>query len=639
MAKNLIHRWFGAPSSNSPTYRWPPTRRADGHRRLTFESLETRRMLSTTPLTDLTVSTSTGEKPQSKAWEYQGAWYSVLPNHTGTWLWRLDGAAWTPQLKLSTNTSSQADVLAQGDLTYILLFEGTASQFATVQFNNGLHTYQMWSQQPQLTSVSLSSGVETATLALDSAGRVWIASDAKTSIEVRYSDGNHSQWSAPITLATGITTDDISSIVALPNHEIGVFWSNQNAQRFGFRLHVDGASPTLWSNDEVPASQSALKKGAGFADDHMHLAVATNGTLYVAAKTGYDSAGFATIILLVRRPNGVWDNAYTVDTGGTRPVVVLNETANELVVAYTSQDGGGNILYRVSPMDVISLSPVKVLISGTINNVTTTKQEFTDDVVFLAEGGGKAKGVDFRLDGFTPPQGPVNQAPLVNAGADQSITFGSSLQLAGVVTDDNLPNPPGTVSITWTKISGSGNVSFTNVASATSGASFSSPGQYVLRLTANDGASASNDVTVIVVDPNAPVTASFQDGQSPTLSYQGTRDTKLDSGSKKSNFGTATTLVTDGSPDVSDLLYWDISSIPAGSVIDSAAIQLNATTTGKQAYPLYVMNRAWDELSATWNQAATGSPWATPALPGPPTMARRRLVNSRCRKPVRSKSS
>lgn len=620
MANQFVDRLFSSISGKSSNARKRASRRPAARRQLAFESLESRQMLSITSLADLSVSNDTGQKPQSKIWEYQSKWYAVMPNSSGTWLFRLEGTTWSQQLKLSTSKSVEADVLADGNLTYILLYSGTSSQFATVQFDTGLNNYKMSSQQPQPVNISLSSGVETATIALDSTGRMWLASDASSTIEVRYSDGNYSSWSAPITVATGVTGDDISAIIEMPNHQLGIFWSDQSTKRFGFRTHVDGTLPTLWTTNEVPAGQYAFNKVHGMADDHMHLSVASDGTLYVAAKTGYDTSGYAQIILLVRRPNGVWDAPYTVDNGGTRPVIVLDEVANRLVIAYTSKDGGGNILYRWSPLGTISLSPVQTLIAGSTNNVTTTKQEFTDDVVFMAEGGSKAKSVTFRFDGVNPipvPTGPVNLPPVVNAGSDQSIVVGSSVQLAGIVTDDQLPNPPGTITTTWSKVSGPGNVSFTNGSATSTGASFSLAGQYVLRLSASDGAaSTTDDLTVTVIDPSSPVTISFQDGASPTGSYQGTRDTKLDSGAKTSNFGTTATYKADGSPDIGDLFDWDISAIPTSGIVDSATIQLNATSASSKSFPLYVMNRAWDELAATWNQASSGNPWSVAGASG-----------------------
>ena len=38
------------------------------------------------------VTATTGEKPQSKVWKYDGYWWSVLPNASGTHVRRLDGS-------------------------------------------------------------------------------------------------------------------------------------------------------------------------------------------------------------------------------------------------------------------------------------------------------------------------------------------------------------------------------------------------------------------------------------------------------------------------------------------------------------------------------------------------------------------
>jgi len=63
-------------------------------------------------------------------------------------------------------------------------------------------------------------------------------------------------------------------------------------------------------------------------------------------------------------------------------------------------------------------------------------------------------------DDITITVSPANQAPVVNAGADQTITLPAVANLAGTVTDDGLPNPPATVTKTWSKVSGPGTVTF-----------------------------------------------------------------------------------------------------------------------------------------------------------------------------------
>jgi hypothetical protein len=97
--------------------------------------------------------------------------------------------------------------------------------------------------------------------------------------------------------------------------------------------------------------------------------------------------------------------------------------------------------------------------------------------------------------------GSTNQVPAVNAGADQTITLPSSANLNGTVTDDGLPNPPGTVTTTWSEVSGPGTVTFGNASAVDTTASFSASGTYVLRLTADDSALQSSDDLTVTVNP------------------------------------------------------------------------------------------------------------------------------------------
>jgi hypothetical protein len=591
-----------------------PNRERRHGRRLAIESLEHRQMLSITPLQSINSSQDTGEKPQSKVFEYAGQWWTVMPNSSGTWVYRLDGTSWTPTQQITTNKSVHADVKVVGDLAQVLLYNGTSSQLATLQYDSGPdNRFEPWSLRPQLVNVPLSSGVETATIEVDSTGRIWIASDAKSTIEVRYSDGLYTSWSAPITVASGIDADDISSIVAMPNHQIGVMWSNQSTERFGFRVHVDGAAPTDWSADERPASQSALNVGNGMADDHIHLAVAADSTLYAAVKTSYDKSGYPKIALLVRRPNGTWDNLYSVDSGGTRATIAVDDAAGKLVIAYESKEGGGDILYRESPLGTINLSPVKTMISGSLANVTTTKMTSTNEIVFMAD----QKSVIYRFDTATP-----NLPPNVSAGADKTAIVNTSIALAGTATDDGQP-APSALHVLWTPVSGPGTVTFGNNALASTTATFSAAGTYVLRLTADDGQlSRSDDVSVVVSEApgggpeNPPPTGgtpqqiAFQNGLFPSVSYAGSIDTKIASKKSTTNYGNDSSLTIDGDPDEAGLFRWDVSAIPVGSSVQSVSIELNVTGSSKDSFEVYALQRAWNELSATWQRYATGSNWS-----------------------------
>ncbi|WP_114782260.1 T9SS type A sorting domain-containing protein [Botryobacter ruber] len=349
---------------------------------------------SVTNLTPLPIVRHTADKPQSKVWSYAGKHWAVLPDNTGTHIWRLDSITWTNVLTISSSTSTRADCKVVGDVVHILLFRGTSAAYLlSAEFVPETKTYKLWSQRAEKAELLLDPVAETATLDIDGKGRMWVAYDAESDVKVQWSDPPYAVWNAPVTVASGIKEDDICTVIALPG-KIGVFWSNQVTQRFGFKTHTDGAAPTSWSADEVPASQSAFNVGKGMADDHLNLVAAKDGTLYCAVKTSFDKQGYPMLGLLVRRPSGTWDDMYQVsDTEGTRPVVILNEVIGKLKVIYTAGSFGGEILYRVSPTSHISFSSPLTLIGGAYNYATSVKASYSSEVVILASTSSEAVGV------------------------------------------------------------------------------------------------------------------------------------------------------------------------------------------------------------------------------------------------------
>jgi Concanavalin A-like lectin/glucanases superfamily/Secretion system C-terminal sorting domain len=143
--------------------------------------------------------------------------------------------------------------------------------------------------------------------------------------------------------------------------------------------------------DEVPASQSAIDNvGAGMADDHLNVAVANDGTIYVASKTGYDTQGYTNLSLLVRRPAGTWDDLYEVENRGliegTRPLVLLSELSGVLTVIYTEDVGGNDIVYKESNLSIISFPDQASDLTRSAtdyNDVSSTKQNYTDEFVII----------------------------------------------------------------------------------------------------------------------------------------------------------------------------------------------------------------------------------------------------------------
>jgi hypothetical protein len=93
----------------------------------------------------------------------------------------------------------------------------------------------------------------------------------------------------------------------------------------------------------------------------------------------------------------------------------------------------------------------------------------------------------------------TNVPPVVSAGRDRQTELADAVVLAGSVSDDGLPNPPGALTFAWSKVSGPGSAVFDLPGSPSASVRFSAKGTYVLRLTASDGELSSYDEMVVSV--------------------------------------------------------------------------------------------------------------------------------------------
>lgn len=100
------------------------------------------------------------------------------------------------------------------------------------------------------------------------------------------------------------------------------------------------------------------------------------------------------------------------------------------------------------------------------------------------------------------PEG--DEPPAVWAGPDQRIRLPNKATLIGTASDDGMPTSPGVLSTMWLQVSGPGQVAFANPRNPSTTATFSAPGNYVLRLTASDGVlSTDSNLSVDVLAPGS----------------------------------------------------------------------------------------------------------------------------------------
>ncbi len=217
-----------------------------------------------------------------------------------------------------------------------------------------------------------------------------------------------------------------------------------------------------------------------------------------------------------------------------------------------------------------------------------------------------------------------NQAPVVDAGSEQTITLPDSanevtLNLDGTVSDDGLPDLSA-VTITWNKVSGPGTVSFGNASTEDTSANFDSAGTYVLRLTADDGTLNNSDEITVRVNPQG----------TPTI-----LDVSVATGSDDAEENTITGKVKPGSSDL-ELGHQDQKNqlvgirfnglnIPQGATITDASIQFQVDEIHSGATSLMIEGEATNNALTFTNananissRALTGAtidwapaPWTT----------------------------
>jgi probable HAF family extracellular repeat protein len=192
--------------------------------------------------------------------------------------------------------------------------------------------------------------------------------------------------------------------------------------------------------------------------------------------------------------------------------------------------------------------------------------------------------------------------PTVDAGPNQTIAVPGPATLDGTIIDNNGDSAP---TVQWSVISGPGTVTFADDTAEDTTATFSTTGTYGLKLEATDGALTSADYVYVTVNPlSADLTA--------------VADTYISNASKEStkNFGGATGLISDGNPDKSTLVRWDLSSVPAGSVVHSATISVNVSGTSGDTYEFYEVLQNWVESQATWTKATSTTNWSAAGVQG-----------------------
>jgi PKD repeat protein len=532
-----------------------------------------------------------GSKPESKLWWNDGSWWASMWSSSAQafHIFRLnvDTQNWSDTgVALDDRAGTRADALWDGTHLYVAshVFSTCGCSTSATGFPSRLYRYTYNSASK---SYSLDSGfpvqinntkTETLVIDKDSTGTLWATWAQDSQIKVTHTVGDDRTWATPFTLpvagATGLSSDDISSLVAFGGNSIGVMWSNQTASAMYFAVHQDGAADTSWGN-----SRTAIQ-GPNYADDHINLKSLQadgSGRVFAAVKTSLNdlsnpNPNAPLIMLLVRDPaTGSWSSSVfgTVGNDHTRPIVMLDETNHVIHMFATAAESGGTIYEKTSPIDSVSFPTglgtpfIRDGASADMNNATSTKQNVnaTTGLVVLATN--DATGYYWHnYEALAPPPPPPvasftasptsGPAPLAVAFTDTSSSSPSSWSWSfgdgGTSTAQNPSHTytsPGTysVSLTVSNSSGSDTTTRTDYITATSDfALTASPAsvtvvrekaaRYSISITSSNGFAGSVSLSVTGLPSSSSATFSpnpvdFPFASSSTLSVATTSTTKI----------------------------------------------------------------------------------------------------------------
>lgn len=186
-------------------------------------------------------------------------------------------------------------------------------------------------------------------------------------------------------------------------------------------------------------------------------------------------------------------------TDVVNPVITITEPQNGAVINQAQVTVTGTV--EDESVVTVKVNNVKANFDGTTYSVVVPLNLGSNVLTAVATDAfnnmGQAQVTVSRTDGS-------NQAPVVDAGPDLNANLSDTITLNATVNDDGKPNPPGQLTITWTKESGPGTVIFSSPNTAVTNITFSAVGSYLLKLSATDSQLSSSDTVTITVTNNQP---------------------------------------------------------------------------------------------------------------------------------------
>lgn len=281
-----------------------------------------------------------------------GLWVGVIPSATG---WRL-----YPDITQSASTAipgtaqdQRASVAVQPDGTgFTVVFASpSASHYLRYAFSNltaATHTGPV-----PMTVVNHDQSPMAATY--DTLGQLWIARAEASVVQVARLSGPGGTWLGPSQWGTFGTTTGLICLGQVGSLMYGFSNGNDGGGRSAKTIPI--TAPDLAQANWTAETSNVPDLPAGTSsDDHLGMAVAADGTIYLAGKTTNSGANLLLIYVLRRTPAGVY-TMYDIEVGPddgvgySRPSIML--VNDEVHVYYGSINAPQDLSRKVAPVDTM----------------------------------------------------------------------------------------------------------------------------------------------------------------------------------------------------------------------------------------------------------------------------------------------
>ena len=324
-----------------------------------------------------------------------------------------------------------------------------------------------------------------------------LSRDAKT----QYATGNTLKFSHE---PTGLGYDPIGKRLFITDDDLGKVFQVLAGSDNLFGTPDDAVTPfsaTAFGDDDAEDVAYDTKTGdlfvsQGVGAEVYRVSPGANGRFDGVAPAGDDQVTHFDVGVL-----GITDGE-ALGYSPTRDTLFMTDPNSGKIIEFTKD---GALLQTIDVSALGMVNPADITLAPATNDPTRTDMYVVTRGIDNNDNPNENDGKMYEIS--APDLGPTgtqtNSAPKVSAGVDQSVTLPSSTILKGTASDDGLPNPPGFTTETWSKVSGPGTVTFGDAKAASTTASFTTAGTYVLRLTASDSALTSADEVTVTVNPQS----------------------------------------------------------------------------------------------------------------------------------------